>query len=152
MAKFKNYDEATKAVDESKKVRTAAKEALEAFCKTNKIKKGTPSSEVDKKLRGEYKTLTAAYQEARKAVDEASEAAKALKPAKVRETKYDYPADCVTAEQKKKFRTAARAAAKRAEKPAKADKPAKSEKSAKENKKSGKKAGKKSGSKNKPED
>src|SRR5690606_3416418 len=57
--------------------------------------------------------------------DGLQEEVKATKPKKEkaeRPSKYEYPADCVTADQKKKFRASKRAEAKKADKPAKAEK------------------------------
>lgn len=136
MAKTKSYEDLRKELDAAKEKRSAAREALKEFCKTNKIKEGVEASSIEKKdLRIKYKELRKAADEAKASVEALSAETKAAKPAKVRETKYDYPADCVTADQKKKFRSAQRAAEKRKAKEAagggKKEKPAKSEKTEK---------------------
>lgn len=109
-----SYDEAVKALETAKAARKKAKEELEAFRKENKIKKDSDPAEIkEKATRVKYKELMKAVTEARATADKAEAKAKELKPVKNRETKYNYPADCDTADKKKQFRTKERARIKR---------------------------------------
>jgi len=127
--KFKTFEDATAAMDTAKSARKAAREALKQFEVDNKLKHREDHSG-DKKLGKQWSKLNDALQAQITAFEDAEAASKELKPAKQRESKYDYPADVTTAEQKKKYRTAQRAAAKKAEKEAAAPKKDKAEKKA----------------------
>lgn len=133
MAKFKNKAEAKEALATAKEERKAAFAELRAFEKENSLAKGEDhsASKVGKK----WAKLKAAYDKKVTASDAIEEAMKGLKSEPtVRPSKYTYPADCVTAADKKKFRAAARAAAKKGDKPAKAEKTDKKAKGKKEEK------------------
>ena len=144
MAKTRNYEDIKKDLETAKATRAEARQALKEFSKTNKIKEGTEASEIaEKKTRIAYKELVKAVTASKDAVDKLSTEAKENKPVKERETKYNYPADCTTGDQKKKFRTLERARLKREAKEAAGGGKAKSEKKAeKSEKKSEKKADK----------
>jgi hypothetical protein len=146
--KFASHDEAIAAAATAKEEKKAARQALKEFEAEKGLKHREDHSEnEDGKVAKQWKKLNAALQTAITAEEEAEAAGKALKPKKEREAKYDYPEDCVTAEQKKKYRAEARAAAKKAAKgEAKAEKKEKastekvSEKSSKKAEKKEKKA------------
>lgn len=145
--KFASYEEATAAAATAKEEKKAARQALKEFEAEKGLKHREDHSEnEDGKIAKQWKKLNAALQTAITAEEEAEKASKDLKPKKEREAKYDYPEDCVTAEQKKKYRAEARAAAKKAAKgEAKAEKKEKvatekaTEKSSKKDKKKEKK-------------
>lgn len=139
MAKPKTVEEATQMVETLKAEISTDSEALKEFMKANKIKKGeTPS---DEKIAKKYGKMVASLDKKRADRDAAKEAIKALTPKKSRESKYEYPADVVTAEDKKKYRTKMRNAAKsegkaKSKKEKKAEAPVeKSEKVSKKDKK-----------------
>lgn len=127
--KFKTFEDATAAMETAKSGRKAAREALKQFEVDNKLKHREDHSG-DKKLGKQWSKLNDALQAQITAFEDAETASKELKPAKERESKYDYPADVTTAEQKKKYRTTQRAAAKKAEKEAAVPKKDKAEKKA----------------------
>ena len=127
-------DEAVAAKETKLAELKEAKANLNEFKKENKIK-GDAEPEGEK-LQKKYTKLQAAVETTQEELDAIKETVKELKPAKVRESKYEYP-EGLDAKEKKKFRTAARAAAKKAEKPAKE---AKKEKVEKEEKKADKKS------------
>lgn len=132
--KFASYGEATTAAETAKNEKKAARQALKEFEAEKGLKHREDHSEnEDGKVAKQWKKLNAALQTAITAEEEAEKASKDLKPKKEREAKYDYPEDCVSAEQKKKYRAEARAAAKKAAKgEAKAEKAEKKEKVATE--------------------
>ena len=110
----------------------AAKEALKgAKAELTKFTEKHGDAPEDEKLAKKLNKLKANVDESEKAVRAAKKAAKPKKEKAERQSKYDYPADCTTAEQKKKFRTEARRAAngeaKAAKKAEKAEKAPKAE-------------------------
>jgi hypothetical protein len=114
--KFTSYEEALEALEAAKAEQKAARTALDSFGMKNKLPKGKDHSE-NKEHGKTWSKLNKAWQTAKDARMAIEEAAKALKPARAERTsKYEYPEDCVTADQKKKFRAAQRAEKKRAEK------------------------------------
>lgn len=126
-----DYNEALEAINLKKTAVKEAKTALRAFRKENDI---NPEEEIkDEKLAKKYAKLATALEKAETELAEVTEAAKALKPKVERPVKYEYP-EGMTASEKKKFRTKARATAKKAakaEEPA-AEKPVKKAKKAEE--------------------
>jgi hypothetical protein len=120
--------------------REKAREAFVKFVKENNLDMKTEPS--DKKLAKKWNALKAeleAAKEAEKAAGETKEGKKSSKKeekpkkekkaAAPRPSKYEYPADCVSKEEKKKFRAKQRAAEKSSEKKA-AKKATKEEKAA----------------------
>lgn len=114
MAKPKSYDEALAQVEDLKTQLSEAKEDLREFKKENKVKRNKPLE--DAKLAAQLEKKEAEVEKLRTQMDELKEAAKELKPRKERQTKYEYPADCTTDKDKKKFRAAKRREAKKAAK------------------------------------
>lgn len=130
MAKAKTYEQAQEELASAKATRKECNEAMAEFLKENKLKKGEDySGHSDEKIAKKWKKLAAAQTEARAAVTAAEEAEKALKPKAERASKYEYPEDVVTADDRKKYRAKMRNAAKAAEA---GEKPAKKEKKAKD--------------------
>ena len=108
-----DYNEAMEAVNGKKVVLKEAKQALRTFRKDNDI---NPDEDIsDEKLAKKHAKLVAAIEKAETEVEEATGAAKELKPKVERISKYEYPEGLTTAE-KKKFRSKARAAAAKAAK------------------------------------
>ena len=91
----------------------AAREALESYCKTNKLKVGKTHSKNEGWV-SLNKKLEKALEE-QKAANSSNKATKAKAPKgegkglSGRATTYDYPADCITNADKKKYRTQQRA-------------------------------------------
>lgn len=115
MAKPKDYDEAIAQLEAAKATLAEKKEILKEFKTENKIKRNKPVE--DEKLAAKLEKLDEAVTKARDAVDVAKEAAKDLKPRKARVTKYEYPDDCVTDKDKKKYRAKMRRDSKKADDP-----------------------------------
>jgi hypothetical protein len=110
--KFANKAEAKEALAQAKEERKAAKEELRAFEKENDLEKGGDHS-ANKK----WAKLNGSLEKKEALIAEIEESMKDLKSEKVaRVSKYEYPEDVVSAADKKKFRAAARAAAKKAAK------------------------------------
>lgn len=108
--------EAKEALTAAKAERKVAKDELRAFEKEHELAKGEDHS-ADEKLGKKWKKLNDMVEKKEAAVSEIEEAMKDVKAAKAeRPSKYDYPADVVTAADKKKYRTKMRAAAAKAEK------------------------------------
>lgn len=116
MGKSKTYEEALAQMETAKEGLAAAKEALREFKSENQIRRNKPVE--DKKLADQLEKLEAAVDKAREGFDAAKEEAKELKPRKTRTVKYEYPADCITAADKKKYRAKMRREKKSAEKAA----------------------------------
>lgn len=128
MAKTQTFEEATAAVDKAKSARKKSRETLDKFMADNGLKAKKDHSD-DKKHGKEFSKLRKAWLADKEAHEAAEEAAKALKPKTERKVKYEYPADIVTSEDKKKHRAKMRAEAARA---AKGESPAKEKKAKKE--------------------
>ena len=140
----KNYEELLKALEEKKAARKAVRAEMNQFLSDNKLKMGNHSNHEDAKIAKGWKKLQEKYDKAKAEVEALEVDVKAAKPKKEREGKYDYPEDCVTADDKKKFRAKMRSKAKAAEKgEKKADKKAEKSDKAEEGKKAEKKADKK---------
>jgi hypothetical protein len=132
MAKNKKPTEKTETqpaskVDELKSIVKDAKVALTTYYKENKLKRDedyTDDAKHGTKIGKLQKTIEKAESKLAEALEEDAPKGKEKKTKKEsssagRETKYDYPADCVTAEDKKKFRIQARKAAEGGDKPKK---------------------------------
>lgn len=134
MAKL-THEQAVDATAAAKLVRSTAKTVVEAFEKENKLKPMSDHKD-DSKHGKAWLKLKNAHRAGQKLVKEAEEAEKALKPAKIRVTTYEYPADIITTGDKKKYRATQRAAKAKAakgdtpkvEKASKAEKPTKAAK------------------------
>lgn len=124
MAKNKaELKEALSAIKEELKVAKSEKRDLE---KASKLEKDTDHSE-NPKVGKKWTRLNEMVTKKQKALDAAQASYDgASKEPTIRKTVYEYPKDVITAVDKKKYRTAARAAAKKAAKgeaaPKKADK------------------------------
>jgi len=114
MAKPKDYDEALAQLETAKEAYASEKEAIRDWKKENKIRRNKPIE--DPKVQAELEKREAKVETLREAMDAAKEAAKELKPRKERVTKYEYPDDCTTDKDKKKYRAKMRREAKKAEK------------------------------------
>jgi len=123
MAKAKTYDEATANLDAAKTTLSDAKEVVRTFKTENKIRRNKPVE--DEKVAKKLEALEAKVEKAREAMDITKEIAKDLKPRKDRVTKYEYPADCVSDKDKKKYRAKMRRDSKKADAPEGEDKAAK---------------------------
>lgn len=140
MAEKKSAEELANAKKAAKEELQVAKDELKAFRKENKLDKEKDYS-ADEKHGKKYTKLVAQVTKKTKALEDAETAAKGEKKAAGRKaTKYEYPKDA-TADDKKKIRASARAAAKRALKEEKAGE--KKEGKKKEEKKGEEKAGEK---------
>lgn len=129
------YEAAQGKLEAAKTELAAARTALKTFREENGLKRKIDYSE-DAKHGKTFKKLVRAETEAQEAVTALESKVKALKPASTRNTKYDYPADVVTAEDKKKYRTKMRNAAKpKKEKPVKEEKAPKAVEEKKKDKK-----------------
>ena len=123
MAKtFKTYEEALEAQGVAKDAVKEAKAALTEYYTKNKLKRNEDYTD-DAKHGGKIQKLQNAIDRESSTLENIGEQMKALKPKKEksagRETKYEYPADCVTSEQKKKYRIKMRKEAENADKPKK---------------------------------
>jgi hypothetical protein len=135
------FESATAAAEAAKTKRQAARKVLDAFMEKNGLKAKKNHAD-DAKHGKEWKKLHDIWSAAKEAQEAAEKEAKSLKPVTERAVKYDYPADVVTADDKKKHRAKMRALAlKEAKgestdaKPAKAAKEEKSSKGEKSSKK-----------------
>jgi len=113
MAKPKDYDEAVQQLEAAKTDLSEKREALREFKTENKIKRNKPVE--DPAIQKQLETHEGAVEKAREVVDAAKAAAKELKPRKERVTKYEYPEDCTTDKDKKRYRAKMRREAKKAE-------------------------------------
>ena len=127
MGKFKSYDDAVAALEESKVALKEAKEERKAYFAENKLKAGKPIE--DPKILTKVEKLDAAIEKWTEKVDTIREECKELKPAPERNTKYDYP-EGMSDVDKKKFRAKARRDSGKPEGEEVAEKPAKKAKEA----------------------
>lgn len=103
-------EQATEAVQLKKDAVKTAKAELRAFRKENKLKPDDVPGEV--KIIKSLDKLTKKLDEAQAELEAAQEVEKSMRPAKGRAAKYEFPADCVTAADKKKYRAKKRREAK----------------------------------------
>jgi len=108
--KFADHDEAIEAQTAGKAKVRDAKDALTSYIKENKLKRNVDYTN-DKKHGAKITKLSNAVEKASEALVKINDAVKDLKPSKAKASKYDYP-EGLTNEEKKKFRQAARSAAK----------------------------------------
>lgn len=150
--KFNDAAQAKSVIETKKEELATAQKERRQFEKSNELKKGEDHSDHEKhgKKWGKMKKNEEAIEAE---INEAKEWLKENKPAKEKKQrvlKYDYPADCVTDEDKKKFRTRMRNAANKKEgaaegkKAKKEAKPSEEETSSKKKSKKDKKKNKKS--------
>lgn len=144
-SKFASYEEAQEALAPAKEELGVAKEELKAFRKEAGIKKDeTPT---DPKVKKRFDKFVENVEKKQKEVEEIKTYLADNKPAKVRESKYEYPEDCTSDSDRKKYRAKMRrqAAAGEPGEEAKEEKAEKKEKKSKEgkDKKSDKKSDKK---------
>lgn len=127
MAKELTLDQAKANYDKAKEAASARWAEVQGLRKKFKLKPGAKPE--DKKDAKEYKAATTAHAEAKALKEEAEKAWKALKPAStVGRSTYEYPADIVSADDKKRYRAKMRrekAAAEKGEEAPKKDKKAK---------------------------
>lgn len=111
MAKSKKtYEELVEAQATAKTNLKEAKKNLTTYLKENKLKRSDDHSG-DKKHGKKIGALEKKIATCETRLEKATSTMKANKPATTRKSKYEYPADVVTSEQKKKYRQAQRAAA-----------------------------------------
>ena len=128
--KFKTLEEAQAAQTEAKAAVKKEKEVLTAYYTKNKLKRNEDytddakhGSKIDR-LQKNIDKASEVLEDINTQVTELSpKKGKAAKAETSRSMKYDYPADCTTAEQRKKFRIAARKEASGGEKKEKKEKP-----------------------------
>lgn len=126
------YEQATENFEAAKAARQKARKAVEKLATDKGLNgKADHSKNEDKAFVKEYKPLRQVWLDAKAAEAEAEAAMKKLKPSSARNSKYDYPEDVVTAEDKKKHRAKMRAAANKKEKGETPAKPAKDKKAKK---------------------
>lgn len=106
----KTYEEVVEAMELQKTNLSTLKTELRDFRKENGIKKGKVSD--DKKIAAQVTKKEAVIEKAQAEFDATKLEAKALKPQKDRVSKYEYPADCVTDKDKKRYRAKMRRDAK----------------------------------------
>jgi len=113
MAKAKTYEEALEIMEAAKAKYAELKEELREFKKEHKVRRDKPVE--DAKIAAQLEKKEAALEKALAASEEAKEVAKGLKPSKDRVSKYEYPEDCVSDKDKKRYRTKMRRDAKKPE-------------------------------------
>jgi len=116
MAKPKDYEEALAQLETAKENLANERVALREFKAENKIRRNKPVE--DEAIAKKLEAAEGKMEKTREAVETAKAAAKELKPRKVRVTKYEYPEDCVTDKDKKKYRAKMRREEKKKEEPA----------------------------------
>tara|TARA_R110001599_G_scaffold15757_1_gene65357 strand:+ start:24070 stop:24621 length:552 start_codon:yes stop_codon:yes gene_type:complete len=112
----KTHEDAKTAVEAAGASRKEAKAALNSFLQENELRKNVDhSGKLEQPgLQKKYDKLRAAWTSAKELETTAKANEKDSRPRKERETKYNYPSDCTTGGDRKKFRAACRAGAKRA--------------------------------------
>lgn len=118
--KFASHEEAKENLSTTKEELQVAKDELKSYRKEHKLEKDTDYSE-DAKHGKTWKKLTKAITSKEEAIAETRTWMEENKPKKekvARESKYEYPADCTSEDDKKKFRAKMRREAASAEKAA----------------------------------
>lgn len=112
MAKFKNKEEAEKALKKAKNALTEANNTLTEYLKSNKLKRNVDYTG-DKKHGVKITKLQDAIVACNKVIEDTKKSVAEFKPEKGagKPTKYEYP-EGLTSDEKKKFRIEARKAAK----------------------------------------
>lgn len=117
--KFNSVEDAKALITEQKEIRSSAKEERKAYAKENGLSIKEDHSG-DKKHGKKWKQFTDAISAADAQIENAENWVKENKPKKSgggnRASKYEYPSDIVSADDKKKYRAKMRAEAKRTEK------------------------------------
>ena len=119
--KFKNLEEALEAQKEAKETVKEAKQALTDYFTKNKLKRNQDYTD-DAKHGAKIERLQKEIDKASNTLADVNSQVSSLKPGKGkagREMKYDYPPECKTAEQRKKYRIEQRKKANNADKPKK---------------------------------
>lgn len=119
--KFKNLEEALEAQKEAKETVKEAKQALTVYFTKNKLKRNQDYTD-DAKHGAKIERLQKEIDKASNTLSDVNSQVSSLKPGKGkagREMKYDYPPECKTAEQRKKYRIEQRKKANNADKPKK---------------------------------
>jgi hypothetical protein len=110
-----SYEEAVEKLQEVKEQLSEKREAFKAFLIENKLKKAEDhSNHSNRTLAKQFKTFKKELTDLDNQREALREFVKTSKPKKERESKYEYPSDCETALDKKKFRTTCRSRAKQA--------------------------------------
>ena len=142
--KFKNLEEALEAQKKAKETVKEAKQALTDYFTKNKLKRNQDYTD-DAKHGAKIERLQKEIDKASNTLADVNSQVSSLKPGKGkagREMKYEYPPECKTAEQRKKYRIEQRKKANNADKPKKetSDKPKNSKTSNQESEKAKSKA------------
>ena len=119
--KFKNLEEALEAQKEAKETVKDAKQALTDYFTKNKLKRNQDYTD-DAKHGAKIERLPKEIDKASNTLADVNSQVSSLKPGKGkagREMKYEYPPECKTAEQRKKYRIEQRKKANNADKPKK---------------------------------
>ena len=119
--KFKNLEEALEAQKEAKETVKEAKQALTDYFTKNKLKRNQDYTG-DAKHGAKIERLQKEIDKASNTLADVNSQVSSLKPGKGkagREMKYEYPPECKTAEQRKKYRIEQRKKANNADKPKK---------------------------------
>ena len=119
--KFKNLEEALEAQKEAKETVKKAKQALTDYFTKNKLKRNQDYTD-DAKHGAKIERLQKEIDKASNTLADVNSQVSSLKPGKGkagREMKYEYPPECKTAEQRKKYRIEQRKKANNADKPKK---------------------------------
>ena len=119
--KFKNLEEALEAQKETKDTVKEAKQALTDYFTKNKLKRNQDYTD-DAKHGAKIERLQKEIDKASNTLSDVNSQVSSLKPGKGkagREMKYEYPPECKTAEQRKKYRIEQRKKANNADKPKK---------------------------------
>lgn len=102
------HEEALANLESAKEAKKAAYDAREAFSKKNGLPPKKDHSS-HKEFGKAFSPLNQAWLDAKDAITEAEKIEKEVRPKSERPSKYDYPADIVTADDKKKYRAKMRA-------------------------------------------
>jgi len=103
MAKTKSYEQLSVEITELKASKKTVNNEIGGIRLKFNIKKGEKPA--DKKVLKDWNALHEEKAKMAAALEKLEEAAKELRPKKVRETKYEYPADCESKEDRKNFRS-----------------------------------------------
>jgi len=132
-SKTRTHEVVLAELNAAKEAKKTARGQFTGFCLKEKCsQKEAPK---DKKVKAEWTKLHDDYKAHKAIVEKLEEEEKSLRPKKERAVKYEYPADCTSAADKKKYRAKMRAAAKGEDKAAKKAKSSKGEKKDKAGKK-----------------
>jgi len=102
---YNTYDEAMVAADALKEKNAEVKAAYFSVVSKHKLRPGFKIADQDKKVQKELNDAKAIWDAVRDEKNVILELAKGMKPKKEGRSTYEYPAEVVTAEDKKKYRT-----------------------------------------------